>query len=207
MFASSMFKKTIKVIARWQSTRTLWILVTLSAFFSLGISYFFFELYLYMQPCEQCVHIRFCMMSVAVAGIIATISPKNLISRIIAHTLSLYGTISGIFFSYKLNAIHKAIKQNNLIEAQQGCSNDSSLILNMPINEMSTIFKPSGKCGYDSPIVPTGAELDTIQQWLINFYANGWYLIPKYQFINMAQMCMIVFLIVLLTIIPVYAKK
>ena len=54
-------------------------------------------------------------------------------------------------------------------------------------------FKPTGDCGYDAPIVPDGVTLSSTQQWFVEMYqqSEGWYLLPPWHFMNMAQACML----------------
>lgn len=52
-----------------------------------------------------------------------------------------------------------------------------------------------GDCGYDAPIVPDGVTLSSTQQWFVEMYqqSEGWYLLPPWHFMNMAQACMLAF--------------
>nr|WP_253191045.1 disulfide bond formation protein B [Salmonella enterica] len=73
-------------------------------------------------------------------------------------------------------------------------------------------FKPTGDCGYDAPIVPDGVTLSSVQQWFVDLYqqSEGWYLLPPWHFMNMAQACMLAFglcLILLLVMSGAWALK
>ena len=46
---------------------------------------------------------------------------------------------------------------------------------------------PLGDCGYDNPMVPDGAVLSSLQQYLVDLYADGWFLIPSSKFMSMAD--------------------
>lgn len=40
------------------------------------LAHSFFQIYLYMAPCEQCVYIRYAMFVMVIGGVIAAINPK-----------------------------------------------------------------------------------------------------------------------------------
>ena len=44
------------------------------------------------------------------------------------------------------------------------------------------------------PIVPDGVALSSTQKWFIDLYqqSEGWYLLPPWQFMNMAQACLLI---------------
>ena len=60
------------------------------------------------------------------------------------------------------------------------------------------LFKATGQCGLDMPMVPTDIKLDTIQGYFVALYQDGWYLIPSLKLINMAQISIIIFSIALI---------
>ena len=49
----------INKISNWQDTRTPWIIMVIISAGLVVTSHSFFQNYLYMRPCEQCVYIRF----------------------------------------------------------------------------------------------------------------------------------------------------
>ncbi|VFS38457.1 putative disulfide bond formation protein [Escherichia coli] len=78
----------------------------------------------------------------------------------------------------------------------QGCSTDPTFPFNLPLAQWApNWFKPTGDCGYDAPIVPDGVTLSSTQQWFVEMYqqSEGWYLLPPWHFMNMAQACMLAF--------------
>lgn len=160
------------------------------------LAHSFFQIYLYMAPCEQCVYIRFAMFVMVFGGLIAAINPKNVVLKLIGCIAAFYGSIMGIKFSLKLNDIHHAVHSPDSLFGVQGCSTDPTFPFNLPLaNWAPEWFKPTGDCGYDAPIVPDGVALSSTQKWFIDLYqqSEGWYLFPPWQFMNMAQACLLAF--------------
>lgn len=188
----------VDTLYQWQNRRFLWLLMAAALGALVILAHSFFQIYLYMPPCEQCVYIRFAMLVMVLGGIIAAINPKILLLKLIGTVLSFYGAIIGLIFSFKLNKIHHAVHSTDLesMFGIQGCSTVPNFPLGLPLAQWSPgWFKPTGDCGYDAPIVPDGTLLNSIQQWFIDMYvqAEGWYLIPSMKFMNMAQACMLAF--------------
>lgn len=73
------------------------------------LAHSFFQIYLYMAPCEQCVYIRYAMFVMVIGGLVAAINPKNIILKLIGCVMAFYGSILGLKFSLKLNDIHHAV--------------------------------------------------------------------------------------------------
>jgi len=185
----------ISTIARWQDLRFVWLLMAFVSIALLIIAHSLFQNYVYMAPCEQCVYIRFAFFCMFFGGLIATINPKQTVLKLIGYALGFWGAIQGIGYSIKLNAIHK-VAHGDYPFGVQGCSAEPTFPFGLPLDRwFPDWFKPTGDCGYDNPIVPSDAELSSLQQWFVNFYSEGWYLIPKYHFMNMAQACLIAYLI------------
>ena len=150
-------------------------------------SHSFLQNYLYMRPCEQCVYIRFAFLCMALGGILAGISPKNIILKLIAYALSFYGAILGIMYSLKLDKIHKAARGDDPFGVQ-GCLIWPQFPFNLALHEWAPDwFLPTGDCGYDNPVVPDDATLNALQRYFIDIYSDGWYLVPSIKFMNMAQ--------------------
>lgn len=152
----------------------------------------------YMAPCEQCVYIRYAMFVMVIGGLVAAINPKNIILKLIGCVMAFYGSILGLKFSLKLNDIHHAVHNPDpdSLFGVQGCSTDPTFPFNLPLAQWApNWFKPTGDCGYDAPIVPDGVTLSSTQQWFVEMYqqSEGWYLLPPWHFMNMAQACMLAF--------------
>lgn len=187
----------VTTIAEWQDTRFLWILMAVISLFMVILAHSVFQIWLYMRPCEQCVYIRFAFFCMAFGGIIAAINPRNVVLKVIGYLLAFWGIIQGIGYSLKLNKIHIAAHGDDPFGVQ-GCSPEPTFPLHLPLDSwFPEWFKPTGDCGYDNPIIPDGAVLSTMQQAITDFYKDGWYLWPPSHFMNMAQACLITYVVCL----------
>ena len=190
----------VATIARWQDKRFLWILMAAISLFMVVLAHSVFQVWLYMRPCEQCVYIRFAFFCMAFGGIIAAIKPANIGLKIIGYLLAFWGVIQGIGYSIKLNRIHHAAHSDNPFGVQ-GCSAEPTFPLHLPLDSwFPEWFKPTGDCGYDNPIIPDGAQLSNLQQMITDFYKDGWYLWPPSHFMNMAQACLITYVVCLIVL-------
>ncbi|MDR0408199.1 MAG: protein-disulfide oxidoreductase DsbI [Campylobacteraceae bacterium] len=187
----------VNTIAKWQDARFLWLLMAFVSIALIIVAHTIFQHYVHMAPCEQCVYIRFAFFCMFFGGLITAINPKKIILKIIGYALGFWGIIQGIGYSVKLNAIHHAVHSDDPFGVQ-GCSAEPSFPFGLPLDKwFPDWFKPTGDCGYDNPIVPDGTELSSLQQWLVDFYSDGWYLIPSHHFINMAQACLFAYIVCL----------
>ncbi len=177
----------INKISSFQDKRIPWILMIILSASLVILAHSFFQNYLYMMPCEQCVYIRFAFLCMTLGGLIAIINPKNLILAGIGYIFAFWGVIQGIIYSLKLAKIHKVIHSDNPFGVQ-GCQSDPSYPFGLKLDKLApSWFAPTGDCGYDNPIVPDGVSLDSIQSYFIHLYKDGWYLIPSKQFMSMAD--------------------
>jgi len=191
----------IPTIARWQDSRFLWLLMAGMSLFMVILAHSVFQKWLYMKPCEQCVYIRFAFFAMVIGGFVTAINPKNAVLKVIGYVFAIYGSVKGVLWSLKLNKIHHVAHSDDPFGVQ-GCSTDPSFPFGLPLAEWSPEwFKPTGDCGFDNPIVPDGAVLSSMQQWLVDFYRDGWYLWPPSHFMNMAQCTVITFGVILLVLI------
>ena len=183
----------LATIARWQDQRLVWAVLVGVSLAMLLLAHSVFQHWLYMRPCEQCVYIRFAFFTMALGGLVALVNPKALVAKLVAYGLAFWGIWLGIGFSVKLNKIHVAAHGDNPFGVQ-GCSTEPTFPLGLPLDRWAPDwFKPTGDCGFDNPIVPLGTELSAAQQWLVDFYADGWYLVPSAHFMNMAQATLLAF--------------
>ncbi|MFQ6342096.1 protein-disulfide oxidoreductase DsbI [Campylobacter sp. VTCC 70190] len=190
-------------LSKWQDTRSPWLIMIVVTLGLTFVAHFLFQEYLYMEPCEQCVYIRFDMFVMALGGLIALINPKNNVIKIFAYTLAFYGIWLGFEHCLTLNHIHEVVHSENPFGGVDGCREIPIYPFNLPLHEwFPSWFKPTGECGMDIPVVPESANLNAFQKFFIgtppNFedglYSEGWYLIPSLKFMNMAICCFIAFL-------------
>ncbi|TXE88999.1 protein-disulfide oxidoreductase DsbI [Campylobacter volucris] len=203
--------KFINKIATWQNTTTPWIIIAFVFIVLVFIAHFFFQEFLYMKPCEQCVYIRFAMLIVAIGAILAMISPKNNVLKIFAYVFAFWGIWLGVEYSIVLNRIYDAVHSENPFSGIVGCKEVPVYPFNLPLYEWAPRwFLPTGECGMDMPVVPQEVynNLNAVQKFFIGtppkfedgLYSNGWYLMPNTEFINMATFCLLIFIVCLVVI-------
>lgn len=192
---SSFKAQPMQSIYQWQQARFLWLLMVVVCLALVLVAHYVFQEYGYMKPCEQCVYIRYAFLVMALGGIIAAINPKNAVLRGIGYVLAFYGTIRGIMFSLKLDKIHEAAHGDDPFGVQ-GCSAVPSFDFGLPLHVwFPSLFNPTGDCGFDAPTVPDDVVLEGFRKSFVEFYQNGWYLIPSQEFGNMAQCCLIAYVV------------
>lgn len=183
----------MQTIYDWQCQRALWILMILICLFLVAVAHYVFQDYGFMKPCEQCVYIRYAFIVMAIGGFVAIINPKSIALRGVGYVLAFYGAIRGIMFSVKLDTIHEAAHGDDPFGVQ-GCSAVPSFDFGLPLHEWAPDwFNPTGDCGFDAPTVPDDIVLEGFRKAFVEFYENGWYLIPSKEFGNMAQCCLVAF--------------
>ncbi len=147
-------------------------------------SHTFFQNFLYMQPCTLCVYIRFYMLMITFFAIFAWIDPENFIFSLVSFFGTAFATFMGLFSSYKLYTIKHQTSQlfgSTCGETPNFFGFDLTIF---------PIFVASGDCVYDAPVLPEFARPRNLQEFFINFYDEGWYLIPQYKFIDMSEFCL-----------------
>ncbi|PSM53114.1 protein disulfide oxidoreductase [Campylobacter blaseri] len=197
----------VNKISSFQDSRFPWILMIIVSAGLVLLAHSFFQHYLYMPPCEQCVYIRFAFLCMTLGGLIAVINPKNLVLAFIGYVLAFWGAIQGILYSVKLAKIHAAVHSDDPFGVQ-GCSTEPTYPFGLPLDKWAPDwFLPTGDCGYDNPMVPDGVELSSIQSFFINMYQDGWYLIPSKQFMSMADGTLIGFGVCFLVLLAMFVCK
>ena len=187
-------------ICAWQNSAKPWIYLIFVCALLIIIAHYFFQEYLFMAPCEQCVYIRLAFFVILLGAILGTICGGNLLLKFCAYGVCFVGALYGIARSIYLYKVHSAIL-DKLPFGVHGCSFKPNFPLNLPLDEwFPSLFKPTGDCGLDAPIVPLGTSLDPIQSFFVDLYSNGWYLIPSAKFGTMAE-CMILAFGVILAVL------
>ena len=180
------------------SSKRLWIYIGIFMLFCVGVAHFIFQNYLYMRPCVQCIYIRYYMIIAGFGAIFIAIFYKQILLYIFGILVFSYGAICALLESLKLNTIHQAIANANPFGVK-GCLDRPIFELKIAWDEiLPSLFKATGQCGLDMPMVPTDIRLDTIQGYFVALYQDGWYLIPGLKLINMAQISIIIFSIALI---------
>ena len=197
-------------IGAWEQTRWPWLVIAILSAGLVLIAHNVFQVWLYMKPCEQCVYIRFAFLCMTFGCLFPLVNPKSLVCRLISYVCGVYGCIYGILCSVKLNDIHHAVHSDDpdALFGMQGCSLDPNYPFGLPLEDWAPDwFLPTGDCGYDNSDVPMDVVLSSAQQWWIDLYSNagGWYLIPPYKFMSMAQCCLLGFSVALLIYVVLFA--
>lgn len=197
-------KRIFKKIAKFEDSRISWLILAVFMGFLVVLAHNFFQNYLYMPPCEKCVYIRFSMIVIAFGSLIASINPKNLALKFTGYIFGFYGVIYGIINSIKLIKIHAIVRSDDIF-GFSGCLVEPDFPFSLPLaNLYPSMFKPTGDCGFDNPIIPHNANLDQIQIFFTNLYSDGWYLIPSLYFGNMAQCTLLVYVFVLFVLASMF---
>ena len=165
-----------------------------------------------MAPCEQCVYIRYGNLVMALGGLIALINPRILALRLAAYAVSFYGLIYTMICSWKLMAIHEAVHSDDPAATFgiQGCSAEAHYPFDLPLAQWAPgWFQQTGDCGYDSPMPPEGVDLSGLRGFLVDLYQSydGWYLIPQWHFMDMAECCMLACVIAGAVLLAMFASS
>lgn len=193
--------------------RFIWFLLFIFMFLLVLFSHYFFQIYLFMQPCEYCVYIRFVMLLVSFSSLIIFIYP-NKVTKFIFFSFIFYAIFMGFYYSYILNSIHIAVHSDDLFSNSINCFKNPKFPFGLKLdNILPSFFKPEGICGIDNPYVLESSNLSKIQEFFVGtkansyndgFYSNGWYLIPSLKFINMAKACFIIFFVYFLVVLIMF---
>ena len=192
--------KTIAWCAQLSRKRSIWLTIIIICALLLTFAHLILQQWLYMSPCEQCVYIRFSLVVILLAAGIVCLFPKSLTIKSIGCLTGLTASYYGMRCSLLLQRIHDALRSDdiNTLFGLDGCSMKPRFPLDLPLQDwFPTWFMPTGECGIDLPVVPSGAMLGGLQQHLIKTYesAGSWYLIPQLKWLTMAQCCELAFFI------------
>ena len=199
-----------ETLAQWQNTRTPWATIAIAMVLMVLIAHYVFQEWLHMLPCEQCVYIRYGNLVMALGCVIAMINPKWLITKVLGYGVTIYGLLYTVACSWKLIKIHHAVHSDDLeaMFGMQGCSLEPKYPFGLPLEKWAPDwFQPTGDCGYDAPVVPNGVDLSGLQAWFIEWYQSydGWYLIPQWKFLSMAECCLLACAVVALFLLAMLA--
>lgn len=201
------------MIRKFKESRALWLFLTLLTLIPVLIAHYFLQNYLYMRPCEQCVYIRFDMLLVSFGAFLGFLNPNKRFLKCLAFIFAFYGCYLGLEHSFILEKIYTSVKSENPFGVSP-CKLNPTFPFNLPLQEyFSEWFMPSGECGNDKAFVPQGAVLSPLQEFFIGqspyfengIYSKGWYLIPYFNFLNLAQTCILIFSFVFVCFLCLFA--
>ena len=105
-----------------------------------------------------------------------------------------YGITKGILSALILVKIQKALQSETFVFGLKGCSLSPSFDFNLPLDIwFPSLFAPKGFCGIDVPMLHETIKLSFLQEQLIDFYSDGWYLVPALKFGSMAECSLFIF--------------
>lgn len=187
---------------KWQARRLGWILL---AGVSLGLvvfSHYVLQVYGYMRPCEQCVYIRYAFVVFACGTSLVALAPSSRVAFGVGYVCMLYACVRGLAAAWQLHRIHTAIHSDEVVFGIRGCSMQAHFDFGLPLDRwLPGWFAPSGDCGFDMPIIPSGVALSGLRKAFVELYANGWYLLPRWEIGTMAQCCLVIFSALLVMIL------
>lgn len=159
------------------------------------VAHFVFQVWLFMPPCENCVYIRYAFLVVLIGAVLAFVLPRIL--RFISYGLIIYGAGYGASVSITLMNIKASINNANPFGAN-GCKLEPSFHFGFPLDEWwGEMFAPKTLCGFDAPQPPLGVSFDGLRGYLLEAYERGWYLVPKYEFMSLSEISLILFIFIL----------
>lgn len=188
-------------------SRQIWLFLSLMCVAMLCYSHFFLQEYILMKPCEQCVYVRFAMCVIAFAGLLAFFFSNNKALKALAYALCWWGVYLGFTHSFLLEKIHRAFKEANPFGIS-GCSHTPHFPFALPLDSLfPSLFRPNGICGLDTPLIEAenALNLSLLQRFFIGsaennftdgFYSKGWFVLPQFEFLSMAQSCLLVFTVI-----------
>lgn len=199
----------LKRLFALSQSRRPWLILACIGLALVWIAHAVFQKWLWMAPCEQCVYVRFGFIVFALGALFVALNPKSLPITTLGSSLSLSGVGYAFGAALTLTRVHAAIHSDGdaLLFGLQGCSSEAHYPFDLPLARLwPDWFAPTGECGMDAPVVAAGAKLSALQQWAINLYtaSEGWYLIPAWKFMNMAQCCVVLSVILGLAVFALF---
>lgn len=88
------------LLSQYSRNRSAWFLLIASAL-SFEFTALYFQHALDLPPCTLCIYQRLAILGILFAGILASISPKNGILRIIAILIWLFSAFKGVTLAYQ----------------------------------------------------------------------------------------------------------
>jgi len=175
-------------------TTRFWVILGVFCLFIVLFSVGILQNYLYMRPCPNCVYIRLAFIVIMIGAFLGAIKPKK--TKIIGYIVTLLGLGYGYKYALILDKIHRALHSDDVFGVA-GCETEAKFPFGIELDKFfPDAFKSTGDCGMDYPVVPENAVLSEFQQKLIALYQDGWYLLPKYEFLNMAQSVILLLILI-----------
>lgn len=173
----------------------VWFLLGGFAFLFVAISHFILQEYLKFPPCEQCVYVRYAFIVLGIGCWLLAWNPKGVFGAL-GILICAYGIFRGIVAALTLQKIQKALESETVVFGLKGCSLSPKFDFSLPWDVwIPTLFAPRGFCGLDIPMLHGVTDLSALQERLVAFYMDGWYLIPMWKFGTMAECAFAILLV------------
>ncbi len=160
--------------ADWQDRRTIWIVGGVTALLLDIFAVVFFQNYLQLSACEMCVYIRFSMLMIFIAAMVAAINPKNIILKLIGYVVVIWAIVRGVMWSLYLDKMHEraeAVRNGADFFSFQGlgsCTFEPEFPFGLLLHKwLPSLFAPNGLCGDDSWTFLTL----NMPEWMLVIYA------------------------------------
>ena len=136
-------------LGAWEEGRLLWLLGGLSALAMELFSYFYYQLYLGLKPCEYCVLIRLAMWGIALGGFWGAACPRSMLLRFPGYLISTASAVWGLKLTFELEFINLASESPDYYPL---CgSGGAPFPFGLPLDRLlPSHFYASGACGVDS---------------------------------------------------------
>ncbi|MCI5968594.1 disulfide bond formation protein B [Helicobacter sp.] len=187
--------KSFLEILSFSQKRCVWIAFAVFAFLIVAFSHFVLQEYLFLQPCEQCVYIRYAFIVLGLGCCVIALSPRSIFG-LFGIFICAYALARGVLAAFMLKGIQNALQSETFVFGLKGCSLNPKFDFNLPLDVwIPTLFAPSGFCGMDLPMLNRIQMLSPMQEWFVALYADGWYLIPTLKFGTMAECALFIFVV------------
>lgn len=160
--------------AEWQDRRTIWIVGGMIALLLDVIAVIYFQNYLKLTACEMCVYIRFSMLVIFLAALIAAINPKNIVLKLFGYIAVIWAIVRGVLWAIRLDKMHEraeAVRNGADFFSFQGlgsCTFEPEFPLGLLLHRwLPSIFAPDGLCGDDGWTFLTL----NMAEWMLVIYA------------------------------------
>lgn len=153
----------LSLLQSFSKSRTCWVLLILTGLFLEG-SALYFQYYLRMDPCVNCIYERVAVATFIIAGIIGFLLPQFFITRLVAILFMLCGAVFGL---------QTSIEHYNSVNATglgAKCQITTNFPDYLPLDELLPwMFKSNGQC---VPLDWSFVGL-SMPEWLIIIFICG----------------------------------
>lgn len=172
--------------------RSTWMALATLTLVALLIGHYFFEKWLFLPPCVQCVYIRFGLLLMTLVAMVGAIAPQKRWARVLAqcvYLVPLVYTIRAALVLVRIDLV-KHFPSLTGIFGVPPCTLETHFPLDLPLASLSHHwFAAEAICGSEVSQVPVCAKLSVLQSVLIDQITRdgSWYLIPYFKLISLGD--------------------